>query len=91
MPGETYYAVDTDGVYWAGAALDPSPSSIAAQVSSQDDGGYLLFERPMGAGWKVFNVGVAGLAGSPCPIMVPPPVLALWGWPAVSCRPGNAR
>jgi hypothetical protein len=91
MPGETYYAVDAAGVYWAGAALDPSPSSMPAQVSSQDDGAYLLFERPVGDGWKVFAVGVAGLEGSRCPIAVPPSVLALWGWPALSCRPGTAR
>lgn len=90
-PGETYYAVDAAGVYWAGAALDPSPSSMPAQVSSQDDGAYLLFERPVGGAWKVFAVGLAGRAGSLCPIVVPPPVLALWGWPAISCRPGNAR
>jgi hypothetical protein len=85
--GETYYAVDAAGVYWAGAALDPSSSSIRAQVSTQDDGAYLLFERPVGGAWKVFAVGLAGVGGSLCPIAVPPPVLALWGWPAVSCRP----
>jgi hypothetical protein len=89
-PGETYYAVDGLGVYWAGAALNPSPSSTPAQVSSQDDGAYLLFERPVGGAWKVFDVGMAGIAGSRCPIAVPPPVLALWGWPAASCRPGQA-
>jgi hypothetical protein len=88
-PDETYYAVDAAGVHWAGAALNPSRLSMPAMVASQDDGAYLLFERPAGGGWRVFDVGLAGVAGSPCPIVVPPPVLALWGWPVHSCRPGQ--
>lgn len=90
-PGETYYAYDSaTRTYWAGAGLIPSPSSTQAQVSTQDDGAYLLFARPQGGPWKAYAVGLAGTAeGTPCPVMVPGPVLALWGWPAGSCRPAT--
>ncbi len=87
--GETYYAYDaTTQVYWAAAALSPSPSSTPAQVASQDDGAYLLFVRPEGGAWKAYDVGLAGTPeGSACPIAVPTAVLGLWGWPPGSCRP----
>jgi hypothetical protein len=89
-PGETYYAVDATGVHWAGAGLEPSPSSLPAQVASQDDGAYLLFEQPVGEAWRVFDVGLAGVGGTPsCPIAVPAAVLALWGWPPAHCRPAE--
>jgi hypothetical protein len=90
-PGETYYAYDSaTGTYWAGAGLIPSPSSTPAQVSTQDDGAYLLFDRPQGGPWKAYAVGLAGTAdGTACPVMVPDPILALWGWPAGSCRPAT--
>jgi hypothetical protein len=89
QPGETYYAVDATGVHWAGAGLEPSPSSMPAQIANQDDGAYLLFEEPVGGAWKVFNVGLAGVLSPNCPIVVPPAVLALWGWPAAHCRPAE--
>ena len=45
--GESYYGFDpVTNSYWAGGALDPSPSSQRAQVSVQDDGGYYVFEEP---------------------------------------------
>jgi hypothetical protein len=87
QPGETYYAVDATGVHWAGAGLAPSPSSMPAQVANQDDGAYLLFEEPVGGAWQVFNVGLAGVGGTPCPTAVPPAVVAIWGWPPAHCRP----
>jgi len=88
-PGETYYAYDgATQTYWAGGALSPSPASTPAQVAAQDDGAYLLFERPQGRVWKAFDVGLAGTAeGSPCPVTVPTPILNLWGWDPGSCRP----
>ncbi len=90
-PGETYYAYDaTTQTYWAGAGLLPSSSSTPAQVSTQDDGAYLLFTRPATGAWKAYDVGLAGTAdGSPCSITVPGAILQLWNWPAGSCRPST--
>jgi hypothetical protein len=88
VAGKTYYAYDpVTTTYWAGAGLVPKSTSLPAQVSTQDDGSYRLFERPNGGTWKGYNVGFAGIAGSTCPVTVPASVLALWGWPAGGCRP----
>lgn len=88
LAGQTYYAYDpSTGTYWAGAALVPKSSSIKAQVSVQDDGGYLLFTKPAGGTWKVYPVGMTGVAGATCPVTVPSAVLHVWGWPAGTCRP----
>jgi hypothetical protein len=90
-PGETYYAYDaTTATYWAGAALVPSPSSMQAQVSVQDDGSYLLFSRPANGAWSARDVGVAGSEGSVCPVAVPPAILALWNWAPGTCRAPNS-
>jgi len=88
-PGETYYAYDaTTATYWAGAGLVPSASSTPAQVATQDDGAYLLFDRLPGGTWKAYDVGLAGTPeGSACPATVPVAILRLWGWPSGSCRP----
>jgi hypothetical protein len=88
--GDTYYAYDNaTGTYWAGAQAAPSPSSTPAQVSAQDDGAYVVASMPSGGSWTVTNTGMAGVGGTPCPVTVPAAVLALWGWPAGSCRPTN--
>jgi hypothetical protein len=90
-PGETYYAYDaTTSTYWAGAALVPSPSSVQAQVSVQDDGSYLLFSRPADGAWTAQDVGVTGIDGSVCPVAVPPAILALWNWAPGTCRAPNS-
>ncbi len=87
-PGETYYGYDpATKTYWAGAGLLPSPSSTPAQVSTQDDGAYLLFERPPGGSWIAHDVGLAGVEGATCPVQVPAQILRLWGWSSGSCRP----
>jgi len=89
-PGETYYAYDpSTTTYWAAAGLMPSASSLPAQVSSQDDGAYLLYQRPAGGAWKVFDIGLAGVGGTPCSVVAPPAIVALWGWPAPGCRPAQ--
>ena len=89
-PGATYYAYDpTTKTYWAGAGLEPSPSSMPAQVANQDDGAYLLFERAGTGSWQVWNVGLAGTEGSTCPTVVPAGILSLWNWPPASCRPAT--
>lgn len=88
VPGETYYAYDpATSTYWAGAGLVPSSSSMPAQVSVQDDGSYLVFMRPASGSWSAMNVGLAGVAGSTCPITVPTDVIAVWHWKSGGCRP----
>jgi hypothetical protein len=88
--GATYYAYDAGtSTYWAGAALDPSPSSEQAQVSSQDDGSYLLFRMPSGGAWTVYDDGLGGVGGTPCPVTIPPGVIAAWGWSVGTCAPPN--
>lgn len=88
-PGATYYAYDTDTqMFYAGAALVPSSSSLAAQVSTQDAGAYLLFTKPKNAStWMAYAVGLTGGTGEVCPIFPPAAVLSIWGWPAHSCKP----
>ncbi len=94
-PGLTYYALDrATNTYWAGARLVPAPSSdpsnpTRAQVASQDDGAYYLFKQPMGGSWTAYPDGATG-PGPDCQITVPAPVLAVWGWPAGTCRPAGA-
>jgi cytoskeletal protein RodZ len=91
-PGLTYYAFDrSTGTYWAGARLVPAPSSdpsnpTRAQVASQDAGSYYVFSQTTGGKWTAYAAGNVG-PGTPCPVTVPPSVLAAWGWPAGGCRP----
>jgi hypothetical protein len=86
--GESYYGFDpTTNTYWAGGALDPSPSSQQAQVSVQDDGGYYIFQEPAGGSWTVSSEGMAGIAGAVCSVHIPPALVALWHWPAGACHP----
>jgi hypothetical protein len=88
VSGETFYGYDwATATYWAGAGLLPSPSSLRAQVSAQDDGSYLLFRRRAGRAWTAQDVGLAGFGGTKCPTSVPASVLAVWNWAAGSCRP----
>lgn len=93
-PGLTYYALDrTSNRYWAAARLVPAPSSnpsspTQAQVASQDAGSYYVFSQPSGGAWTVYAAGNTGPA-TPCPVTVPAPVVAAWGWTAGSCRPAG--
>jgi hypothetical protein len=87
QPGVTYYAFDpATQTYWAAGGLDPSPSSMEAQVAAQDDGSYLLFSEPAGGAWTAEDDGLGGVGGTPCPA-VPAAVVAVWGWSAGTCRP----
>ena len=93
--GMTYYAYDpATQTYWAGAALKPSTSSMAAQVSTQDDGSYTLFHRSASGAWIAMNSALAAPNGpadaKPCTVTPPADVLAVWGWPAKSCHPTGA-
>jgi len=86
-PGRTYYAYDSvTQTYWAGAALNPSPSSQQAQVAAQDDGSYLLFTRRANGGWTAQDDGLGGTGGTPCPA-IPAAVVAVWNWASGTCRP----
>ena len=85
--GLTYYAFDpATGTYWAGARLVPSPSSLQAQVSAQDDGAYDIFMKPANGTWKAEEGGLGGIGGTPC-VVIPPSVLAVWHWAPGTCRP----
>jgi hypothetical protein len=87
QPGVTYYAFDpATQTYWAAGGLDPSPSSMEAQVAAQDDGSYLLFSEPAGGAWTAEDDGLGGVGGTPCPA-IPAAVVAVWGWSAGTCRP----
>ena len=88
--GESYYGFDpATNTYWAGGALDPSPSSQQAQVSVQDDGGYYIFEEPAGGSWTASAEGMAGIDGAKCSVHIPPALVALWHWPAGACHPAG--
>ena len=91
--GESYYGFDpATHTYWAGAALVPSPSSLRAQVSVQDDGGYYIFEKPAGGSWTASAEGMTGIEGAPCSVHLPPALVALWHWPLAPVTPaGTSR
>jgi hypothetical protein len=87
--GRSYYAFDpSTNTYYAAAGLNPSPTSMPAQVGTQDDGAYNLFTKLAGAAtWTVYNDGLGGVQGTKCPIMIPAAVLSVWDWNANSCYP----
>ncbi|HEX3705332.1 MAG TPA: hypothetical protein VHV76_01755 [Mycobacteriales bacterium] len=87
--GTAYYALDRDtGTYWAAGSLLPSKHSLRAQVSVQDEGGYLLFDKKPGAQWRVYNVGLEGEPDvTACPVRPPADVLTVWRWKPKSCNP----
>ena len=88
--GESYYGFDpATNTYWAGGALDPSPSSQQAQVSVQDDGGYYIFEEPAGGSWTASAEGLAGIGGTTCSVHIPPALVALWHWSPGACHPAG--
>ena len=89
MPGMTYLARDAAGDIWVGTALEPSSTSIPAQVSVQDNGSYLLLRQASGSGtWTVHAVGLA--TPTDCAAVgLPLAVSSLWGWAPTACRPGN--
>jgi hypothetical protein len=88
VKGETYYAyVPAKGIYWAGAGLDPSPKSLPAQVGSQDDGAYMVFERHGDGPWRVWETGIPGDPQFTCAVKVPASVLKVWNWKPGTCHP----
>jgi hypothetical protein len=90
VPGRSYYGFDpATNTYWAGASLNPSPSSERAQVSVQDDGGYYIFEEPAGGSWTASAEGMAGIEGAKCSVHIPAALVALWHWQAGACHPGG--
>jgi hypothetical protein len=90
VKGMSYYGFDpATNTYWAGGALDPSPSSQQAQVSVQDDGGYYIFEEPAGGSWTASAEGLAGIGGTTCSVHIPPALVALWHWSPGACHPAG--
>jgi hypothetical protein len=88
-PGTAYYAIDpSTSTYYAAAGIDANPNSLQAQIGDQDDGGYLLFTRPVGSNkWTVYNDGLGAAQDAICPIKIPAAVLAVWNWRPKSCYP----
>jgi hypothetical protein len=90
VQGESYYGFDpATNTYWAGGALDPSPSSQRAQVSVQDDGGYYVFRKPVGGSWTASAEGLAGIEGAKCSVDIPSALVALWHWSPGACHPAG--
>ncbi len=88
MPGRTYVALDAAGDTWVGTALEPSSTSIPAQVSVQDNGSYLLLRKSSGSSsWTVYAVGLASPKDCAA-VGLPAAVSSLWGWAPTACRPG---
>lgn len=91
IPGETYYAYDpATKTYWAGAGLVASSTSNQARIGNQDDGAYLVFDRPAGGSWRAYDAGIPGDTHFTCSMKVPAPVLAAWHWTPGSCHPPSA-
>ena len=89
--GTAYYALDNStDIYWAGASVVPSRHSIRAQVASQDEGGYNIFELQPGGTWQIFDTGLDGpdpRSGAQCPVQTPDAVLLVWHWALNTCDP----
>ena len=87
LPVKDYVGLAKGMTYYAAAGLDPSPTSLQAQVGAQDDGGYNLFVRAKGAKkWSIYNDGLGGSEGAKCPITIPSAVLKVWDW-SLRCAP----
>ena len=68
-------------MYWAGAQLIPSTSSMAAQVGVQDDGAYDLFTMYVARRHvDVYKDGLGTIRGTHCAIVVPTIVRVTWHW-----------
>ena len=89
IAGETYYAYDpATRTYWAGAGLVASKQlDPEAQVGDQDDGAYLVFDRPAGGSWRAYDAGIPGDSHFTCSMTVPAAVLAVWHWTPGTCHP----
>jgi hypothetical protein len=75
-PGSLYYAYDqTTHTYWAEAAFFPAKGDPPSMM--EDAGGYGVFSRADGAGWKFRGSGLPVFCRELS--VVPPAVLALWG------------
>jgi hypothetical protein len=90
---QAYYAYDVaTSTYWAAGEVVPSSSTYQAQVASQDDGGYTVFDEPPHAAWVAADDGMAGAEGTGCAayhVSIPVAVLAVWHWAAGRCTPPN--
>jgi hypothetical protein len=79
--GLTFYAYDpVHGLFWAGGKLVAKSTSLRAQVATQDDGAYDLFQMHAGGRWIAYADGYGNMQGTRCSIVVPLPVRTVWGW-----------
>lgn len=89
--GSAYYAIDHDtGIYWAAGSTVPNRHNMQAEVNSQDEGGYTIFELKPGGEWTAYDAGRDGPAaksGAQCPIKIPADVLKVWHWAPHTCDP----
>jgi hypothetical protein len=88
--GTAYYAYDlSTSTYWAGASLVPSPKSYEAGVVVQDDGAYLIFDRPAHGAWQARDVGYSDSVGDCAAyhVSIPSAVVAVWHWAPGTCHP----
>ena len=91
VPKETYYAYNpATNTCWAGAGLVASKRSKQAQIGDQDDGAYLVFDRPAAGTWRAYDAGIPGDSHFTCSIAVPSGVLTVWHWTAGTCHPPAA-
>ena len=96
LPPSDYTGVLTDGyaydpatnTFWAAGAVTASDSSVPAQVTVNDQGGYDVFRRTAGGSWTAYDVGtVTGVGVAACGVAVPATIDTLWGWAPGACRP----
>jgi len=91
--GTAYYAYDlSTSTYWAGASLVPSPTSSEAGVVVQDDGAYLIFDRPAHGAWQAHDVGYSDTVGDCAAyhVSIPAAVVAVWQWVPGTCHPPSS-
>ncbi len=86
LPRSTFVGRDATGTTWAATALEPSPSSVPAQVTVQDAGSYLLLRRNGSGDWTVWSVGLASAADC-ARFGLTSALRTLWGWPSTGCHP----
>lgn len=86
--GQRYYAYDpTTGMHWAAAEVIASDTSLPAQVTLNDNGGYDLFVQAANGTWTAYDVAMTGIAGTSCSGIPPASITQLWGWAPGTCRP----
>lgn len=102
IPARDYRGVEVD-VYaidlatrtrWVGGSLIAKHSSMRAEVSENDNGGYLIWRWSPMSGWRAWAVELTGPRGSglpQCPAPIPASVARLWHVRHGACRSSLLR